>query len=132
MTNNHAAMFLSKVIDTENEKAIEKHEIDRDLLISDSDNIVNYQKDNGQLPSYATLVDSVSDFNYIPGVTDGFDYLAENIRNRKLQVKFNEIMTDPKTSEYINDNKDGMEKVITTLIDSLESANIKYSNPELT
>lgn len=133
MASNHAAMFISKALDGENAKAFEKHGIDSEMFVSKTDKqtyefVEQYRKENGQMPSYAVVVEAVSDFNYIPGVTDSFEYLANQMRTRKAQIAFNELMSSSSTTDFINENKDDMEKVISKLTDDLGSINSKYTN----
>ena len=133
MANNHGAMILSKVIDSENYGALDKNGVGENLFVSETDKkaykfIEEYRRQNGQVPSYATVVDSNPDFTYIPGVTDSFEYLAGKMRTRSAQIEFNKLMTSPETTEFINENKDDMEKVINKLTSELESINIKYTN----
>lgn len=133
MSNNHAAMLLSKVIDSENFEALDKNGITEDIFLSKADKeaykfIDQYRRENGAVPSYAAVVEANDGFNYVPGVTDSFGYLAGKIRTRRAQAEFNELMSSTETANFINENKDDMEKVISTLTSDLNSINIKYAN----
>lgn len=130
MANNHGSLILSRAVDTENFDALAKNGINEDMFVSEADKkayrfIEQYVRENGQTPSYATLVDANEDFNYVPGVTDSFEYLAGKIRTRKAQIEFNELMSSSETSDLINDNKEDMEYVINYLVKNLESVRLR-------
>lgn len=133
MANNHATLFLSKAIDGENHDAFSKNGVDERLFVSKAEKeayeyIEQYRKENGSMPSYAVVVDAVDGFHYVPGVTDSFEYLANQMRTRKAQIDFNEYMSSKDTSEFINENKGDMDKVISKLTSDLESINVRYTN----
>lgn len=83
----HAKLFLNKVIEDRDVSAIIRHNISKGDMHSNTDRntlefIERYAEENdGQTPSYAVVADSVEGFEYIPGVTDGYSYLARQIKD---------------------------------------------------
>src|SRR5699024_954049 len=130
MANNHGSLILSRAVDTEYFDSLAKNGIHEDMFVSEADKkayrfIEQYVRENGQNPSYATLVHANEDLNYVPGLTHSFEYLAGNIRTRKAQIEFNELMSSSETSDLINDNKEDMEYVINYLVKNLESVRLR-------
>src|SRR5690606_10493765 len=53
--------------------------------------IVDYAEQNrGQAPSYATVVSEVEGFDYVPEVTDNYDYLARQIKSHAAKLAVSE------------------------------------------
>ena len=100
MANNYETMILSKVIDTENISALNKHNIREDSFISRIERdvyvfIMEYADRNGnQPPSYATVVSEIPEFEYVPGVTDSFEFLSEKIKQRRAEYDFKRLVQD--------------------------------------
>ncbi|MBU9705863.1 AAA family ATPase [Paenibacillus sp. AK121] len=96
--------FLSKLIDSGNSLAIAKYNVKRTDFPTSSeqrafDFIVKFSSENeGKTPSYATFVANCPDIEYIPGITDSFDYLArqmkEDVGNREFAKMINDELTD--------------------------------------
>ncbi len=94
----HAKLFLNKIIDEDGDvSAIKKYNISKDDMYSDIDKntlefIEKYAEENGgKAPSYAVVADSVEGFEYIPGVTDSYSYLARQIKDYSATMKVVEL-----------------------------------------
>lgn len=99
MANNFGSMILSKVLDVESISELRKQGIDENSFVSRGDKTVykfieEYADHNqGKVPSYATVVDKFGDiFTYVPGVIEPFEYLAREVKNRKAQLEFKEVI----------------------------------------
>ncbi|RPF54781.1 DnaB-like helicase C-terminal domain-containing protein [Abyssicoccus albus] len=130
MSNNVGSMLLSKVIDEENFNELNKYGITEDSFVAKSDKDVynfleNYVLNNGgKLPSYATVVDKYGDrFTYVPGVTDSYEYLVRQVKNRKAQLMFKDYVD--KIPEMFDTGKSDMETLLSDLTDELEMINNK-------
>lgn len=131
MTNNYETMILSKVIDTENISALNKHNIREESFISRIERdvyvfIVEYADRNGSLPpSYATVVSEIPEFEYVPGVTDSFEFLSEKIRQRRAEYDFKRLVQDELPTLYEDVGKKDMTELTTVLTNKLEEIRIK-------
>ncbi|PTJ54230.1 DnaB-like helicase C-terminal domain-containing protein [Mammaliicoccus sciuri] len=99
MANNFGSMILSKALDVESISELRKQGIDENSFVSRGDKAVykfieEYAEHNqDKVPSYATVVDKFGDiFTYVPGVIEPFEYLAREVKNRKAQLEFKEVI----------------------------------------
>lgn len=131
MSSNYASMFLSKVVDTENVHAFQKHNITEGSFVSEIDRkvyefITDYADHNrGQTPSYATVISEIPDFDYIPGVTDGYEYLASKVRQRRAQVDFRNLMMDEVPRLYEDVGQDDMGELTSVLTEKVDEIKLK-------
>lgn len=83
----YAQLLLNKVIENNDVKALSRYNITESDMPSDVDRaayrfITDYaERNRGEAPSYATVVSEVDGFDYVPEVTDRYEYLAEKIKN---------------------------------------------------
>ncbi|MFK4304296.1 hypothetical protein ABH892_004436 [Paenibacillus sp. RC254] len=92
--------FMSRLIDSGNSLAIEKYNVKRTDFPTQSerqafDFINGFAVENeGKTPSYATFVANCPDVEYIPGVTDSYEYLVgkmkEDVGNREFAKMIND------------------------------------------
>lgn len=86
-------LLLSKVINDNDVSALNRHGISREMFPVASerdayDFIINYSRTNeGNAPSFATVIDNVPEFDYIPSTEDSFTYLSKELKKKKLQVE---------------------------------------------
>src|SRR5699024_2967804 len=88
MNVSHHGLFLNKIIEDGTTDAITRYSIDRaDMRYSDTDLatfdfIVDYAEENGgQTPSYAVVASNVDNFEYVPEVSDSYEYLVGKIKD---------------------------------------------------
>lgn len=85
-------LLLSKVINENDVAALNRHGISRELFPVESeravyDFIINYSRTNeGNAPSFATVIDNIPEFDYLANTEDSFTYLAKDLKKRKYQV----------------------------------------------
>src|SRR5690554_5609157 len=83
----YAQLLLNKVIENNDVKALSRYNITESDMPSDVDRaayrfITDYaERNRGEAPSYAAVVSEVDGFDYVPEVTDRYEYLAEKIKN---------------------------------------------------
>lgn len=135
----HAKLFLNKIIDEEADiSALKKYNISKDDMHSDVDrNTLNFieryaEENGGKAPSYAVVADSVEGFEYIPGVTDSYSYLANKIKDytaKKLIVDLFEPKKGEDLSEFERNLTDlsGQEFVNKWLPSVIESVKMRTS-----
>lgn len=81
-----AETLLSKLVDANDISALDRFGITKEHFLTQverdaHDFIRKHSAENrGQSPSYATLVENVPDFTYIPAVTDSYEYLARKLK----------------------------------------------------
>lgn len=84
---HYAKLFLNKVIDSGDASALARYNIDYQDMHTDIDRriyrfIEQYaEQNNGQAPSYATVAAEIEGYEYIPDVSDSYDYLARQIKD---------------------------------------------------
>lgn len=133
MASNYGMLFLNKAIQSEDPNVFTRYGIEEDTFISkiekDAYNFISeYERTNGQLPSYAMVTDAVEEFVYVPNVTDKFSTLADGIKDRRLSVAFNDIFS--KDFNKIKEESKTTEEVIESLIETLGYAKNKYTYRE--
>lgn len=84
---HYAKLFLNKVIDSGDASALARYNIDYQDMHTDIDRriyrfIEQYAEQNGgQAPSYATVAAEIEGYEYIPDVSDSYNYLARQIKD---------------------------------------------------
>ncbi len=104
----YATLLLSKIIDNNDPKALARFNISERDMPTEAERkayrfIYDYSQANrGQAPSYATVVAEVEGFDYIPEVTDSYEYLARQIKSHSAKMAVGEWFSrdDKKTSEF--------------------------------
>jgi hypothetical protein len=84
---NHAELLLSRVIDNNDVGALKRFSIEADHLYGADRKALEYiteyaEHNRGQAPSYATISGDVEGFNYIPDVSDSFEWLAGQVKKQ--------------------------------------------------
>lgn len=123
----HAKLFLNKVINEQDAKALLRHDIkpmdmptqvEKDTL----NFITNYAESNGgYAPSYALVASSVPNFEYIPDVTDSFTYLARQIKSFTAKRYVMHLFETGEFEKKLN-GLDGLEFIGEWLPNVLETA----------
>lgn len=153
----HAKLFLNKIVEDGDVNAIARHNITNDDMHAEADRntlefIEKYAEENGgQAPSYAVVADSVEGFEYIPGVTDSYSYLARQIKDYSATQEvvgwfesgvFERKLTELGGQEFVNNwlpsvvesvkmRTSVREEVGSTLADIKESVKEEYLRREL-
>src|SRR5699024_6192522 len=84
---HHAKLLLNKIIDDGDISALARYNVTVDDMHSSIDRntyrfIEQYAEQNGgQAPSYATVAAEVDGYEYIPEVSDSYEYLARQIKD---------------------------------------------------
>lgn len=133
MSNNSGLLFINKAIQGEDFNVFSRYGINEDSFVSDADKrtykfIENHYEENGEMPSYALVADSVNEFVYVPDITDRFEPLAKGLHNRKLKVEFNKFFDGGKYNEIVSDSNGDVEEVIKGMTKGLEDIKSKYAN----
>lgn len=124
--SNNGTLLLSKVLDDNDPQALIRHNIFLEHFTVEADRktyefIRQYaEQTGGQAPSYATVVEHVPDFFYVPQVSDSYEWLTRRLLNDAGQVEFIDLVQtgiQPLFDEYKND--------VPRLIDNLQQ---KFNN----
>lgn len=125
-------LFLNKVIEENDVSAIRRYNVTLDDMHSDVDKetykfIVDYaEKNGGQAPSYATVASEVDGFEYIPEVSDSYEWLVTQIKDFTAKVKVAEWINSGEFERQLNE-LGGLEFVNNWLPSVLESVKIGTS-----
>ncbi|MED3649995.1 DnaB-like helicase C-terminal domain-containing protein [Heyndrickxia sporothermodurans] len=93
----YATMLLNKVIEANDVGALARFNITEADMPTASEKqaykfIANYAEANrGQAPSYATVVAEVEGFDYLPEISDGYEYLTKQIKSATAKREFYEM-----------------------------------------
>lgn len=152
----HAKLFLNKVIEDNDVAALRRHDVYESDMYTETDRatiefIEKYSQENGgKAPSYAVVADNVEGFEYIPEISDNFEYLARKIKDysakrevvkwfdtgvfeRKLnELGGNEFVNNwlPSALESVKMRTSVREEVGSTLSDIKESVKKEYLKRE--
>lgn len=120
---HHSQLLFSKIIDANDIGILTRYGITERHLPTESDRqtfrfITEYsEKNRGQAPSFAETVAQCPDFNYTPMVSDGYEYLAKEIKKHSAKVQFAELVNGKLGDQF---EKIG-QKDIFSLFDWLQS-----------
>lgn len=99
---HHTQLLFSKVIDANDVAVLTRYGITERDLPTEGDRqvfrfITDYaDKNRGQAPSYANVTAECPDFVYTPQVSDGYEYLAKEIKKHSAKVQFAELVNGVK------------------------------------
>lgn len=116
--------FISKVIDENNVRALSEYGISPESFFTPLERevtkfTIDYAKENeGNAPSYATIVSHFPEFNYFPSVSDSFEYLAREIKKTEGKHRLADLINGELPSLF---NSQDPETVISVLQERLES-----------
>lgn len=125
-------LLLNKIIEENDISAITRYNITLDDMHSDIDRgtykfIVDYaDKNGGQAPSYATVASNVNGFEYIPEVSDSYEWLVRQTKDFTAKVKVAEWINSGEFERKLNE-LGGLEFVNSWLPSALESVKIGTS-----
>lgn len=122
---NYSKLFLNKVINENNIRALVKYNISEQDMLNDIDrNTIRFIQDyastnNGNTPSYALVTSEVEGYEYIPEVTDSYIWLAHQIKSSTAKQEVLRMFEDGEFEKNLN-LMDGREFVNVWLKDVLE------------
>lgn len=130
--NNHATLFLNKILQTEDFGNFAKFGITEESFVSAADRetyrfIADYHAKYGDMPSYATVADGVQSFVYVPNITDRFEPLVEGINDRKMAVEFNKVF-EQDFDRIKRESGGDTGEIISQLTESLSDIRMRYTN----
>lgn len=99
--------LLSKILDEDNLYELNKYNVTEDDFYSLSEAykfIKDYEKENGSVPDYRTVVAEFEDFEYMPNVTDTFKYLAKRLKSNTAKRRAVSLLQDEATENFSNMN----------------------------
>lgn len=94
---HYATLLLSKIIDNNDAKALVRYNVTESDMPTEVERrafrfIDDYSQANrGQAPSYATVVAEVEGFDYIPQVSDSYDYLTRQIKSHTAKREISRL-----------------------------------------
>jgi len=129
--SNYGTLLLSKVIETNDVGALARHNIAADHFKSIADRkayefIRDYAEQNrGQSPSYAAVTENVTDFMFVPQVSDSYEYLTRRLLNDAGRAEFVEfVQSSSGMSALFDEHQNNIPELIDKLTEKFD--NIKY------
>jgi len=125
--SNNGTLLLSKILDDNDVQALARHNITAEHFKVAADRkayefIRQYAEQNrGQAPSYATVVEQVPEFFYVPQVSDSYEWLTRRLVNDAGQVDFAEFINSGQIQALFDEYKND----VPMLIDKLQE---KFDN----
>lgn len=95
--------LLSKILDENNIYELNKYNItskDFYTLPEVYQFITEYEKDNGDVPDYRTVVSEFEDFEYMPNVTDSYKYLARKLKGDSAKRRAIHLLQDDASNMF--------------------------------
>ncbi|PHB23083.1 DNA helicase [Bacillus pseudomycoides] len=100
-------MILSKVIETNSITSLKKFNVKREDLQTEVerqayDFIMEYEARHSHAPDYRTVISMVPEFNFRENVTDSFEYLAMKLKEKQLESKAEQYLTQEALPSWEN------------------------------
>jgi hypothetical protein len=127
---HHSQLLFSKIIDANDIGILTRYGITERDLPTGGDRqtyrfITEYaQKNRGQAPSFAETVAQCPDFNYTPMVSDGYEYLAKEIKKHSAKVQFAELVNGKLGEQFESVGQKDIFKLFEWLQSEVESIKI--------
>src|SRR5690625_2499480 len=124
----YSKLFLNKVIEEGDYSAIARYNINIDDMHNDIDRntyrfIEKYAQENGgKAPSYAVVADNVEGYEYIPGVSDSYSYLARQIKDYSAQQGIVDLFRTGEFERKLNElgGQEFVNKWLPTVLESVK------------
>lgn len=123
-----AKLFLNKIVEENDVQALDRYNIEIDDMPTDIDRaayrfIRDYAaKNSGEAPSYASLVANVVGFDYIPEVSDSYQYLAGRIKSLRAKREVLRWFESGEFEKRLNemDGREFVEKWLPSVLESVK------------
>lgn len=125
--SNNGTLLLSKIIDDNDVQALARHNITADHFKVAVDRkayefIRQYAEQNrGQAPSYATVVEQVPEFFYVPQVSDSYEWLTRRLVNDAGRSDFAEFINSGQIQELFNEHQNNVPVLIDKITEKFDN-----------
>ena len=124
----NSKLFLNKIIEEGDYAALARYNITIDDMHNDIDRntyrfIEKYAQENGgKAPSYAVVADNVEGYEYIPGVSDSYSYLARQIKDYSAQQGIVDLFRTGEFERKLNElgGQEFVNKWLPTVLESVK------------
>lgn len=125
-------MLLSRVLDDGTTQPLKKHHVEPSHFISEADRkaydfILRYERENGQVPSYATVMTEVPDFFYVASVDDSFTYLTRKLKSESALSEFVDFVNTGGLDKIVNEHKANPSELFSEIKNVMESIDKRTS-----
>lgn len=130
--SNYGTMLLSRVLDDGTTQPLKKHHVEPSHFISEADRkaydfILRYERENGQVPSYATVMTEVPDFFYVASVDDSFTYLTRKLKSESALSEFVDFVNTGGLDKIVNEHKANPSELFSEIKNVMESIDKRTS-----
>lgn len=125
--SNNGTLLLSKIIDDNDVQVLARHNITADHFKVEADRkayefIRQYAEQNrGQAPSYATVVEQVPEFFYVPQVSDSYEWLTRRLVNDAGRSDFAEFINSGQIQELFNEHQNNVPVLIDKITEKFDN-----------
>lgn len=124
--SNYGTMLLSRVLDEASTQPLKKHHVEPSHFISEADRkaydfILKYERENGQAPSYATVVTEIPEFFYVAGVDDSYTYLIRKLKGESALTEFVDFVGSGELQTLLNEHKSNPTELFDAIKKRMES-----------
>jgi len=134
----HALLLLNKAINEDNVNALKLYNIGRHDMPTEVERkalsfIETYAEQNGgKTPSYALVADTIDGFEYVPEVSDTYDYLAKHVKAHAAKTYILDMFDVPEGGQMTEFERklnelDGHEFIDDWLTPRIESIKMRTS-----
>src|SRR5699024_3795360 len=134
----HALLLLNKAINEDNVNALKLYNIGRHDMPTEVERkalsfIETYAEQNGgKTPSYALVADTIDGFEYVPEVSDTYDYLAKHVKAHAAKTYILDMFDVPEGEQMTEFERklnelDGHEFIDDWLTPRIESIKMRTS-----
>lgn len=126
----HAGLLLNKVVEENDINALTRFNVTSDDMHTETDRkayrfITDYAEHNdGNAPSYATVINHVEEFQHVPEVTDSYRYLATQLKDFSAKKAIVELFQTGEFEAKLNEMS-GKEFVGSWLPSVIDSVNMR-------
>lgn len=123
--SKYGSMLLSKVIDNNDIKSLKQYNINKSHFIAATDRaalkfIEDYaERNRGQAPSYAAVVEAIPAFTYLPAVEDPYEYLTKQMFNESADDELSSFISDGGLEKLYKEKRKDMPGLMDDIIDKV-------------
>lgn len=134
--SKYGSMLLSKVIDNDEVRELVATGLSEDKFLETPEReafkfIKRYaSRNDGQAPSYATVLEEIPDFTYIPDVTDSYSHIKKKLLDDAAYAESSKFFNDGEHAKLFEEHGDNMPKLYDAFLEKIVEWKRKYDPAE--